>query len=45
MRCAKLMGERVMALDFDRQFVELQVRVAIFNRFTQVGTPETVRVA
>jgi hypothetical protein len=45
MRCVKLMGERVMARDFDRQVAELQVRAAILNRFTQLGTPETVRVA
>jgi chromosome condensin MukBEF MukE localization factor len=44
MRCVKLMGERVMARDFDRQMAELQVRAAILNRFTQLGTPETVRV-
>jgi len=44
MRCVKLMGERVMARDFDRQVAELQVRAAILNRFTQLGTPETVRV-
>ncbi len=45
MRCVKLMGERVMARDFDRQVAELQVRAAILNRFTQLGTPVTVRVA
>ena len=45
MRCVKLMGERVLARDFDRQVAELQVRAAILNRFTQLGTPETVRVA
>ena len=44
MRCVKLMGERVMARDFDRQVAELQVRAAILNRFTQLGTPKTVRV-
>ena len=44
MRCVKLMGEWVMAQDFDRQVAELQVRPAILNRFTQLGTPETVRV-
>ncbi len=44
MRCVKLMGERVMARDFDRQVAELQVRAAILNRFTQLGTPETMRV-
>jgi len=45
MRCFKLLGERVMARDFDRQVAELQVRVAILNRFTQLGTPQTVRIA
>lgn len=29
----KLMGERVMERDFDRQVAELQVRAAILNRF------------
>ena len=28
-RCVKLMGERVMAREFDRQVAELQVRAAI----------------
>lgn len=45
MRCFKLLGERVMARDFDRQVAELQVRAALLNRFTQLGTPVTVRVA
>jgi len=45
MRCFKLLGERVMARDFDRQVAELQVRVAILNRFTQLGTPDTIRVS
>jgi hypothetical protein len=42
MRCFKLLGERVMARDFDRQVAELQVRAAILNRFTRHGTPMTV---
>lgn len=42
MRCFKLLGERVMARDFDRQVAELQVRAAILNRFTRLGTPMTV---
>lgn len=42
MRCFKLLGERVMARDFDRQVAELQVRAAILNRFTALGTPTTV---
>src|SRR5277367_1964741 len=45
MRCFKLLGERVMARDFDRQVAELQVRVAILNRFTRLGTPDTIRVS
>ena len=45
MGCFKRLGERVMARDFERQVTELQVRVSIFNRFTQLGTPKTVRVA
>ena len=44
MRCFKLLGERVMARDFDRQVAELQVRAAILNRFTRLGTPTTVAV-
>jgi len=44
MRCFKLLGERVMARDFYRQVAQLQVRVAILNRFTRLGTPTTVVV-
>jgi len=44
MRCFKLLGERVMARDFERQVAELQVRAAILNRFTHLGTPSTVRI-
>jgi len=32
MRCFKLLGERMMAREFDRQVAELQVRGAILNR-------------
>jgi|GEM_PF-4306439 len=42
MRCFKLLGERVIARDFDRQDAELQMRAAILNRFTLLGTPTTV---
>jgi chromosome condensin MukBEF MukE localization factor len=44
MRCFKLLGERVMASDFDRQVAELQIRATILNRFTRLGTPTTVAV-
>lgn len=45
MRCFKLLGERVMARDFDRQVAELQIRAALLNRFTYLGTPMTVAIA
>jgi len=45
MRCFKLLGERVKARTFERQVAELQIRAALLNRFTQLGTPQTVRVA
>lgn len=43
MRCFKLLGERVMSRDFDRQVAELHIRAAILNRFTALGTPLTLR--
>jgi hypothetical protein len=45
MRCFKLLGDRVMARTFERQVVELQVRAAVLNRFTHLGTPVTRAVA
>ncbi len=45
MRCLKLLGERLMARTSDRQTAELQIRAALLNRFTALGTPETVRAA
>ncbi len=44
MHCLKRLGERVMAHTFERQVVELHVRVALLNRFTQLGRPITVPV-
>jgi hypothetical protein len=41
MRCFKPLGERVTSRDFDRQIAELQIRAAILNRFTELGTPLT----
>jgi hypothetical protein len=35
----------VLARDFDHQVAELQVRVAILNRFTRPDTPTTVAMA
>ena len=44
MRCFKLLGERIMMRDFDRQMAELQIRAAILNRFKALGTPRTQRI-
>ena len=45
MNCMKLLGQKLMARDFDRQTAELQVRIAILNRFTVLGIPVTEPVA
>ena len=44
MHCFKLLGQRAMARTFDRQITEVKIRAAILNRFSQIGTPNTVRV-
>ncbi len=44
MRCVKLLGERIMAREFARQDAEVQIRIALMNRFTSLGTPETLRM-
>jgi hypothetical protein len=41
MHCVKLLGQRLMARDFDRQVAELHIRVAVLNRFTALGIPVT----
>ena len=37
----KLLGQKLMSRDFDRQTAELQVRIAIPDRFTAPGIPIT----
>ncbi|SFD14420.1 IS5 family transposase [Tropicimonas isoalkanivorans] len=44
MHCMKLLGQRLMARDPDRQVAELQVRVAVMNGFTALGIPVTEAV-
>ena len=39
MNCMKLLDLRLATRDFDRQTAELQVRIAILNRFTALGAP------
>ncbi len=41
MNCVKLLGQGLMARDFDRQVAELQVRIAVLNRYTALGIPIT----
>ena len=41
MHCVKLLGQRLMAHDFDRQVAEFQVKVAVLNSFTALGIPVT----
>jgi len=44
MHCMKLLGQRLMARDFDRQVAEVQVRIAIMNGYTALGIPITEAV-
>ena len=41
MHCVKLLGQRLMARDFDRQVAELQIRIAVLNGYTALGIPVT----
>ncbi len=38
MHRAKLLSQRLSAREFDRQVAEFQVRVAVLNGFTALGT-------
>ena len=44
MNCMKLLGQRLMAREPDRQVAELQIRVAVMNGFTALGIPVTEAV-
>ena len=41
MHCVKLMGQSFMARDFDRQVAEIQIRIAVVNRYTALSIPVT----
>ncbi|AGT11040.1 transposase (plasmid) [Paracoccus aminophilus JCM 7686] len=43
MRCFKSFGERIASRDPDRQTAEVQIRVALMNRFNAPGTAEIER--
>jgi len=44
MHCMKLLGQSLMARDFERQVAEIQIRIAVLNRYTALGIPITVPV-
>ncbi|PZX10307.1 hypothetical protein LX81_04259 [Palleronia aestuarii] len=41
MHCVKLLGQSLMARDFDRRVAELQFRAAVPNGYTALGIPIT----
>lgn len=45
MRCLKAFGDRIAARNPDRQTAEIQIRIALINRFNTLGTAKIVRVA
>ncbi len=44
MHCIKLLGQSLKARDFERQVAEIQVRIAVLNRYTALGIPVTESV-
>ena len=42
--CIKLLGQSLMSRDFHRQVAEIQIRIAVLNRYTAVGIPVTEAV-
>ncbi len=44
MHCIKLLGQSLMSRDFDRQVAEIQIRIAILNRYTPLGIHVTEAV-
>ena len=41
MHCVKLLGQSLMARDFERQVAEIHIRIAVLNRYTALGIPVT----
>lgn len=42
--CMKLLGQSLMPRDFERQVGEIQIRIAVLNRYTALGIPITKAV-
>ena len=41
MDSVKQLGQSLMARDFERQIAEIQIRIAVLNRYTALGIPVT----
>ena len=39
--CIKLLGQSLIARDFDRQIAERQIRIAVLNSYNALGIPVT----
>jgi hypothetical protein len=44
MHCMKILGQLLMARDFDRKIAGIQVQIAIINGYTALGIPVTKTV-
>lgn len=44
MNCTKLLVQSLMSRDFDAPVAELQIRIAVLNRYTSLGIPVTMPV-
>lgn len=44
MNCLQAFGGRIVSRDPDRQTAELQIRIAIMNRYNALGTVEITAV-
>ena len=45
MHCFKLLADKVKSKSLQSQITELRICAAILNRFTEMGTPQTVRIS
>lgn len=44
MRCLKVFGERIAARHPNNQTAEIQIRIALINRFSVFGTADIIRL-
>lgn len=44
MHCIKLLGDKLSARNFDSQVNEIHARIAVLNKFTELGRPHTLVV-